>query len=131
MHNPLNQQAKVKPCMKTETIRIYYNPRCSKCRDAVALVQEHGYRTELIKYLDTPPDKEELLEIVSKLGIKPRDLIRKGEEIFQQTYAGKTLSDEAWLDAMAAHPVLIERPIVIRGNKAIVARPAEKVLPLL
>ncbi len=116
--------------MLSETIRIYYNPRCSKCRDAVAFVSEHGYSTELIKYLDTPPDKEELRDLLKKLGMKPLELIRKGEEIFKQHYAALTLSDEEWLDAMAAHPVLIERPIVVRDNRAVVARPAEKVLTL-
>jgi arsenate reductase (glutaredoxin) len=131
MFNLQNRQAKIKPSMKTETIRIYYNPRCSKCRDAVALVQEQGYKTELIKYLETPPTKEALKDIVKKLGIKPLQLVRQGEAIFKQEYAAKTLSDEAWLDAMVAHPVLIERPVVIRGNRAVIARPPEKALDIL
>jgi arsenate reductase len=117
--------------MSKETIRIYYNPRCSKCRETVALVSERGYTTELIEYLITPPGKEELRSLLIKLGMKPLELIRKGEEIFKQNYAGRTLSDEEWLDAMLAHPLLIERPIVVRGNKAVVARPPEKVLALL
>lgn len=117
--------------MTKETIRIYYNPRCSKCRDTVALVTERGYATELIEYLVTPPGKEELRQLLQQLGMKPLELIRQGEEVFKQNYTGRTLSDEEWLEAMLAHPVLIERPVVVRGNKAVVARPPEKVLALL
>ncbi|MFA6902164.1 MAG: arsenate reductase (glutaredoxin) [Gallionellaceae bacterium] len=117
--------------MSKESIRIYYNPRCSKCRETVALASERGYTTELVEYLVTPPGKEELRSLLSKLGMKPLELIRKGEEVFKQNYAGRTLSDEEWLDAMLTHPVLIERPIVVRGNRAVVARPPEKVLALL
>ena len=124
------RQLKVKP-MQAETIRIYYNPRCSKCRDVAAIVAGKGYNTELIKYLEAPPDKEELREILKKLRMKPLELIRTGEAVFKEKFAGNTLSDEEWLDAIVAHPVLIERPIVVRGDKAIVARPAEKVLELL
>jgi arsenate reductase (glutaredoxin) len=117
--------------MPKETIRIYYNPRCSKCRDAVALVTERGYDTELIKYLETPPSETELRALLKKLGMKPLELIRTGESVFKEQYAGRVLSDEECIHAMLAHPVLIERPIVVRGNKAIVARPAEKALSLL
>jgi len=117
--------------MSKETLRIYYNPRCSKCRETAALVRERGYATELVEYLVTPPGKEELRQLLLKLGMKPLELVRKGEEVFKHNYAGRTLSDEEWLDAMLAHPILIERPIVVRGNKAVVARPPEKALALL
>ncbi|HEY6095378.1 MAG TPA: arsenate reductase (glutaredoxin) [Gallionellaceae bacterium] len=116
---------------KTETLRIYYNPRCSKCRAAAALAAEHGYATELIEYLQTPPSREELIALLRKLDMKPLELIRTGEEVFKQLYAGRELSDEQWLDAMLQHPVLIERPIVVRGDKAVVARPPEKMLTLI
>ena len=118
------------PEMSKESIRIFYNPRCSKCRETVALVRERGYVAELVEYLVTPPGKEELRSLLVKLGMKPLQLVRTGEELFKQNYAGRTLSDEEWLDALAAHPVLIERPIVVRGDRAVVARPAEKVLAL-
>jgi arsenate reductase len=117
--------------MSKETLRIYYNPRCSKCRETAALVRERGYATELVEYLVTPPGKEELRQLLQKLGMKPLELVRKGEEVFKQNYAGRTLSDEEWQDAMLAHPILIERPIVVRGNKAVLARPPEKALALL
>ena len=117
--------------MNKETIRIYYNPRCSKCRDTAAMVNERGYASELIDYLITPPGKEELRNLLKKLGMKPLQLVRTGEAIFKEKYAGRTLSDDEWLDAMVAHPILMERPVVVRGNKAVVARPPEKVLALL
>jgi arsenate reductase (glutaredoxin) len=117
--------------MSKETIRIYYNPRCSKCRETVALVSERDYDTELVEYLVTPPSKEELRSLLQKLGMKPHELVRRGEEAFKQHYAGRTLSDEEWLDALVAYPILIERPIVVRGSKAVIARPPEKVLALL
>lgn len=117
--------------MSKDTIRIYYNPRCSKCRDTAALVSERGFDTELIHYLDTPPSKEALRDLLKKLGIKALELIRTGEAVFKEKYAGRNLSDDEWLDAMVAHPVLIERPIVVRGNRAVVARPPEKALDLL
>lgn len=117
--------------MDKETIRIYYNPRCSKCRETAALVREHGYAPELIEYLVTPPSKEELRDLLKKLGMKPLELIRTGEAIFKEQYAGRTLSDDELLDALVSHPVLMERPVVVRGNKAVVARPPEKVLALL
>lgn len=117
--------------MSKKTIRIYYNPRCSKCRDTAALVSERGYNLELVKYLDTPPGKEELRGLLLKLGIKPLALVRTGEDVFKQHYADRTLSDDEWLDALVAHPVLIERPIVVRDHRAVVARPPEKVLELL
>lgn len=117
--------------MSKETIRIYYNPRCSKCRETMALVNERGYHIDLIEYLVTPTGKEELRSLLLKLGMKPVELVRKGEETFKQFYAGRTLSDEEWLDALVEYPILIERPIVVRGNKAVIARPPEKVLALL
>jgi len=117
--------------MNQETIRIYYNPRCSKCRDTATLVSDHAYHIELIEYIKTPPSREELRSLLGKLGMKPPELVRKGEDTYKQNYANRTLSDEEWLDVLLTHPVLIERPIVVRGNKAVVARPPEKVLELL
>jgi arsenate reductase len=112
-------------------LRIYHNARCSKSRSACAIVAERGIEADIVNYLDTPPGKEELRALLAKLGITPRELVRSGEAVFKEHYAGRELSDEQWLDALAAHPILIERPIVVRGDKAVVARPPEKVLELL
>ncbi len=117
--------------MTNKTIVIYHNARCSKSRSACALIAAKGVNAEVIDYLKTPPDKEELRDLLKKLGMKPDELVRRGEEVFKEYYAGKTLSDEEWLDALATHPILIERPIVVRGDKAVIGRPTEKVLELL
>ena len=117
--------------MSAETIRIYYNPRCAKCRATSALIAEHGYVVETVEYLVTPPAKEELCALLRKLGMKPEEIVRKSENLFKERYASRTLNDEEWLDVLVANPILIERPIVVRGNKAVVARPPEKVLALL
>lgn len=114
-----------------KTIRIYHNPRCSKCRETCALIAERGHTAEIVEYLKTPPSKEELRALLKKLGMKPEEIVRKGEDVFKEQYAHRTLSSEEWLNALEAHPILIERPIVVRGNKAVVARPPEKVLELL
>jgi len=113
------------------TIRIYYNPSCSKCRTTLALIAERGYQAEVIEYLKTPPNKEELRGLLEKLGMQPAEIVRKGESVFKEQYAHRALGSEEWLDALVAHPVLIERPIVVHGNKAVVARPPEKVLEIL
>lgn len=117
--------------MASKTIVIYHNARCSKSRAACELIAEKGIDAEVIDYLKTPPDKDELRDLLRKLGMTPGELVRRGEEVFKEIYAGKTLSDEQWLDALATHPILIERPIVVRGDKAVIGRPTEKVLQLL
>jgi arsenate reductase (glutaredoxin) len=117
--------------MSATPIRIYHNPGCSKSRWACALIVESGIAAEVVEYLQAPPTKEELRALLKKLCMKPAELVRQGEAVFKDHYAGRTLTDEEWLDAMLAHPILIERPIVVNGNKAVVARPPEKLLELL
>ena len=110
---------------------IYHNARCSKSRSACELVAGQGVDATVVEYLKTPPSKEELRALLQKLGMKPGEIVRRGEDVFKENYAGKTLDDEQWLDALVAHPILIERPIVVRGDKAVIGRPPEKVLDLL
>ena len=119
------------PCKETAppTV-IYHNARCSKSRSACELVAARGIDAQIVEYLKTPPTKEELRGLLKKLGLKPEDIVRRKEDIYEKNYAGKTLSDEEWLDALAAHPVLIERPIVVRGDRAVIGRPTEKILEL-
>ena len=112
-------------------LTIYHNARCSKSRSACEIVAAQGIEAQIINYLETPPDKEELRTLLTKLGIRPEQLIRRSEDVFKANYAGKSLSDEAWLDALVTHPILIERPIVVLGDKAIIARPPENVLDLI
>jgi len=115
----------------SEILRVYHNARCSKSRAACALLQERGLALEVVEYLKTPPSRAELAGLLRKLGATAESLVRKGEDIYKSDYQGRELDEEAWLDALVAHPILIERPIVVRGERAVVARPPEKVLSLL
>lgn len=112
-------------------LRIFHNPRCSKSRAACALLQERGVRLEIVDYLETPPTRDELKALVARLGVTPEALVRRGESVFKEKYSGRTLSDDDWLDALVADPILIERPIVVAGGRAVIGRPPEKVLELL
>ena len=117
--------------MAKTTFQIYHNPRCSKSRQALALLQENGIEPEIIEYLKTPPGRDELATLVKKLGVKPEALVRKGEDVYKERYKDESLSDEQWLKALAENPVLIERPIVVRGTRAVLGRPPENVRALL
>ncbi|MFH6604094.1 arsenate reductase (glutaredoxin) [Maribacter algicola] len=108
-------------------IKIYHNPRCTKSREGLAILESSGKDFEIVKYLEDIPTKKELKEIVKLLGIRPEQLIRKNEAVWKENYKGKTLTDEELLEAMVAHPKLIERPIVINGGKAAIGRPPEKI----
>jgi arsenate reductase len=112
-------------------LTIYHNPKCSKSRETLALLEGRGIRPRVVRYLETPPSAAELAAIVRKLGIAPEQLVRKGEEIFKAKYAGKALSDAEWIQAMVEDPVLIERPIVVKGTKAALGRPPARVLAIL
>lgn len=111
--------------------KIYHNPRCTKSRQALALLEEKKEDIEVVEYLKTNPTKNEIQELVSMLGIPPIELIRKGEKIFKEEYKGQDLSDEQWIDAMVAHPILIERPVVVKNGKAAIGRPIENVIEIL
>ncbi|UTF60359.1 arsenate reductase (glutaredoxin) [Gilvimarinus sp. DA14] len=113
-------------------MRIYHNPRCSKSRQTLALLQERGVEPEIIRYLETPPDKAELQQLLGKLGIGARQLLRRGEAEYKELDLQRSeLSDAELIDAMSRHPKLIERPIVVAGERACIGRPPEKVLELL
>ena len=112
-------------------LRVYHNNRCSKSRSACSLLAERGLEPEIVEYLNTPPSADELRALLKKLGIPAADLLRRGEEVFKSNYAGRTLSEEECIAAMVAHPILIERPIVVLGERAIIARPPEKLLDWL
>lgn len=113
-------------------ITIFHNPRCSKSRATLALLQEKGIEPDIRLYLENPPDAAELAEILSLLGRSPRELMRTGEAAYkEQGLADTGLGDEALIAAMAATPKLIERPIVLANGKAAVGRPPESVLDIL
>ena len=111
---------------------LYHNPRCSKSRGALELLQERGIEPAIVRYLDTPPDADTLRGLVEKLGIQPRELLRTGEEEYRSLgLADASVDDTAIIAAMAAHPRLIERPILVRGDRAVIGRPPERVLELV
>ena len=111
---------------------IYHNPRCSKSRQTLALLQENGVEPAVVLYLDNTPNADEIAGLLKKLGISARELLRKGEQAYKDTnLADESLSDKTIIDAMVAAPKLIERPIVVKGNKAVLGRPPENVLDLL
>jgi len=112
-------------------MEFYHNPRCGKSRTSLALLREKGIEPNIREYLKVPPSKEELLQVIQKLGVAPLVLIRQGETLFKENYKGKNLSDDQWVNAMIEHPILIERPIFIHNKKAVIGRPPEKVLELL
>jgi arsenate reductase len=114
------------------SVTILHNPRCSKSRATLALLQENGVEPKVVEYLDYPPTPDGLKDVLAKLGAGPRDIIRKGEKIYKELeLSDASLSDTALITAMVEHPILIERPIVIKGDKAAVGRPPESVLEIL
>ncbi len=111
---------------------IYHNPRCSKSRQTLALLEEAGIEPDVVLYLEHPPTANALKAVLAKLGKSPRELLRKGEEAYKALDLGRDdLTDKALIDAMVAHPKLIERPIVVRGDRAVLGRPPENVRELL
>jgi arsenate reductase len=112
-------------------VKLYYNPKCAKCREALCLLEEKGIEAEIIEYLKTPPTEKELKGVLKDLGLKPIDIIRTKEPLFIEKYKGKKKSDAEWIKVMCKNPILIERPIAIEGNKAVVGRPPKKIIDLL
>lgn len=115
----------------TDPVRIYHNPRCSKSRSACAILAEKGIQAKVVEYLKSPPSRDELVALIAKLGLPPGDIVRTNEIIFKNEYNGREMNDDDWIDAMVAHPILMERPIVVVGDRAVVGRPPERVLELL
>ena len=111
-------------------MKIYHNPRCRKSRETLALMKETGIEHTTVEYLKEVPSKEELNQLLAKLNMKPEELLRKGEKVFKENFKGKQFADEEWIQIMIENPKLIERPIVVKGNKAIIGRPPETVKEL-
>ena len=112
-------------------VTIWHNPRCSKSRNAVSLLEEKGVEAEIVKYLDTPPSKEELINMLKMLGISARELMRTKEAIYKELGLKDVTDEDALIDAMVNNPKLIERPIVIKDGKAAIGRPIENIIELI
>lgn len=110
-----------------EKVTVYHNPRCSKSRCAMDYFGEKNIEVSTVEYLKNSPSKEELIVLLQKLGMKAEELVRKGEAEFKEHYKGKELSEDQWIDAMVQFPKLIERPIIVLGDKAVIARPLERI----
>jgi arsenate reductase len=110
---------------------IYHNNRCSKSREAMCILDEIKVKATIIEYLITPPTEEDIELLLKKLGMKAFDLVRKGETLYKEKFEGKKMTEGQWIKTLAKHPILIERPIVVRGDKAIIARPPERLKELL
>jgi len=112
-------------------MKIYHNPRCRKSRETLNIINNNGIEPEIVLYLETPPSRKEIQELLDKLDISAFELIRKEEKLFKEEYRGKELSEEQWIRIMADNPKLIQRPVVVKGKKAIIGRPPESVHILL
>ena len=111
---------------------IYHNPRCSKSRQTLALLEENNIQPSIVLYLETPPNQQTLMELLKKLGKTPRDILRKSEDAYKEKgLSDSSLSDAQLIQAMVDEPKLIERPIVVRGKQAVLGRPPENVLELI
>jgi arsenate reductase len=119
------------PPLGERGLLIYHNPRCRKSREGLAILENSGKEFEIVKYLVDVPLEKELAEIIKLLGIEPIQLVRKTEKIWKENYKGKELSDSEIIKAMVQNPKLIERPIIINRNKAVIGRPPENILELL
>jgi arsenate reductase len=116
----------------SDTIKIYQKPTCSKCRETLGILRECGVEFESVNYYETPLSVEELRGLISKLGVSPRDLLRKGEQAYRDLGLGKRdVPDDELIRLMVENPDLMQRPIVVRGDKAVLARPPENVEELL
>ena len=113
-------------------MKIYHNPRCSKSRQSLALIQDAGQDVEIIEYLKNPPSPEELAAVIGKLNITAEQLVRKKESLYKELgLHQQSLSEQQWVDILCENPKLIERPIVIKDNLAVIGRPPELIQPLL
>ncbi len=113
-------------------VTIYHNPRCSKSRQTLQLLEDNGVKPDIVLYLETPLSADEINVVLKKLGISARDLLRKGEDAYKENnLSDSSLSDDELVAAMVASPKLIERPIVVKGSKAVLGRPPENVLALI
>ena len=118
-------------CEKENMITIYHNPRCTKSREGLCEIENLNQPFEIRKYLDEPFTEKELKEVIKKLNIKPLELVRTKESIWIENYKGKDLTDNQIINALLENPKLIERPIIVNDNKAVIARPKEKINEIL
>lgn len=111
-------------------VTFYHKPNCSTSLDALSILKKKTREITIIKYLETVPTEKELKEILKKLKFKPEQIVRKKEKLYKEKYEGKSISDSQWIKILVKNPILIERPILVKGNNAVIGRPPEKILEL-
>lgn len=116
---------------RNDMTTIWHNPKCSKSREALKLLEDKSGSFEVFKYLDTPPSREEIAAVLKKLGISARELMRTKEDLYKELQIAKITDESKLIDMLAEHPKLIERPILIEENRAVIGRPVEKVVEFL
>ncbi len=112
-------------------MKYYHNNRCRKSREGLELLESKGLHPEIVYYMNDKISADELKDIIIKLEISPEELVRKGEKIFKEELKGKTLKDEEWIEWMIKYPQLIERPVLVHGNRAVIGRPSDNLLSIL
>jgi arsenate reductase (glutaredoxin) len=115
----------------TQKVTIFHNARCSKSREAMGILEQSGCEIEVVEYLKKTPTKKQIKDLLAKLGLKAFDIVRKKEPVFLEKFKDKKFTNEEWIQILIEHPVLIERPIVIDGYKAVIGRPVELIIDLL
>jgi arsenate reductase len=123
--------AKLRKGKGKEKITIYHNTRCTKSREACSILEKKGVDFDTVEYLKTPLNQTELKALLKKLNLKAEELVRKSEPLFKEKFVSKKLTEAQWIKALTENPILIERPILVKGDKAIIGRPVERVIDIL
>ncbi len=111
--------------MTNTQIKIYHNPRCSKSREALNLIEAKGFKAFVVEYIKNPPTYAEIKDLLMKLNLKPQQIIRTNEALYKEKFKNKNFSNEEWIKILSENPILIERPIIVKNNKAIIGRPPQ------
>jgi arsenate reductase len=114
-----------------EKITIYHNARCTKSREACSILEDKGLAFDTVEYLKTPLNQTQIKALLKKLNLKAEEIVRKSEPLFKEKFASKKLTEAQWIKTLSENPILIERPILVKGNKAIIGRPVERVIEIL
>jgi arsenate reductase len=114
-----------------EKIIIYHNTRCTKSREACSILEKKGIDFDTVEYLKTPLNQKELKALLKKLNLKAEEIVRKSEPLFKEKFASKKLTEAQWIKTLTENPILIERPILVKGDKALIGRPVERVIEIL
>ena len=127
----MRRYARAKRGQLMTTVTIWHNPRCSKSRSALAILEENGVTPIEVKYLETPPSKSDIVTVLAALAMEAKDIVRKGEAVYKTLNLSAQSTNEEILNALVENPILIERPIIISGDRAVIGRPPENVLSIL